>query len=97
MKINDVDIHELVKDAMDVDDEWVEDQDMSPGLSAKILSLKVLRSRCLAHAPSDVALEIAKPVISMFTTLLQNSGSFNEEIQHEYVFDRKIELCTLVN
>ena len=92
-----INIYGLIKDTMDVDEEWVEDQDMSPELNAKILSLKVLRSRCLAHASSEVALEIAKPVISMFTTLLQNSGSFSEDIKHECVFGWKLKPCTLAD
>ncbi|KAF8067855.1 armadillo-type protein [Lyophyllum atratum] len=63
-------------DDMDVDEEWVPDEDVSPTLRAKILSLKVCRYRSLAHAPSDQALDISTPVLKMFATLLEHSGSF---------------------
>jgi len=64
---------------METDEEWVEDLAMSPQLKAKLLALKVCRNRSLAHASSDTALDIARPVLKMFTTLLQYSGSFTAE------------------
>ncbi|GLB39171.1 putative cohesin-associated protein pds5 [Lyophyllum shimeji] len=64
---------------MDVDEEWVLDEDVSPKLRAKILSLKVCRYRSLAHASSDKALDISTPVLKMFATLLEFSGSFTGE------------------
>ena len=66
---------------METDEEWVEDEDMSAELRARVLALKVLRSRCLAHASSEAASEIAEPVIKMFIALLQNSGSFTEAMK----------------
>ena len=64
---------------MKVDTEWVPDEAMSYGLQAKILALKVCRNRCLAHADADTALEIAQPVIRMFSTVLQFEGSFSAD------------------
>ncbi|KAF5383320.1 hypothetical protein D9615_004981 [Tricholomella constricta] len=64
------------KDDMDVDEEWVADEDVAPTLRAKILVLKVCRYRSLAHASSDKALEISTPVLKMFATLIEHSGSF---------------------
>ncbi|KAI8986667.1 armadillo-type protein [Trametes punicea] len=62
---------------MDTDEDWVEDTAMPLELRAKILALKVCRNRCLAHADSETALEIAQPVIRMFSTVLQHDGSFS--------------------
>ncbi|CDO77959.1 hypothetical protein BN946_scf184971.g9 [Trametes cinnabarina] len=64
---------------MDTDEDWVEDASMRPELRAKVLALKVCRNRCLAHAESDTALEIAQPVIRMFSTVLQYEGSFSAD------------------
>lgn len=61
---------------MEDDEEWVEDDGVSATLRAKILSLKVCRNRLLAHASSNTALEMSKPVLKLFTTLLEHSGSF---------------------
>lgn len=69
---------------MDSGDEWVENDNMSDDLRAKLLSLKVCRNRCLAHAASDVAEDIATPVLKMFTTLLEHSGSLKEDSEDEY-------------
>ncbi|KAH0581979.1 hypothetical protein H2248_011642 [Termitomyces sp. 'cryptogamus'] len=66
-------------DEMDVDEEWVPDEDMSPTLRAKILALKVFRYRCLAHVADEKAVEISTPVFRMFTQLLEYSGSFTGE------------------
>ena len=52
---------------------------MSIDLRAKILALKVCRNRCIAHAGSETALEIAQPVIRMFSTVLQHEGSFSAD------------------
>lgn len=64
---------------MDDSEEWVEDDDVSAASRAKILSLKVCRNRCLVHATSDSALEISKPVVKMFATLLDNRGSLTPD------------------
>ena len=66
----------LIIGKMVVDDEWISDEHLSYGLRAKILALKVCRNRCIAHAAADTALDIARPVIRMFSTVLQYEGSF---------------------
>ncbi|KAG6864378.1 hypothetical protein C0991_010047 [Blastosporella zonata] len=71
---------------MDVDEEWVADEDMSPTLQAKILALKVYRYRSLAHKADDKAVEISTPVFKMLATLLEYSGSFVGEAGEESVF-----------
>ena len=68
---------------MDTDVEWVEDKDASPFLRAKILSLKICRNRCLAHAASETALDIALPVLRMLTALLEHGGSFTSDATDE--------------
>ena len=70
---------------MDTDEEWVEDDQMSPQLRTKILALKTCRQRCITHAQSETALDIARPVLRMFTTLLEYSGSFTQDANDEYV------------
>lgn len=64
---------------MDVDDDWVEDDDMPPIQKARILALKVCRNRCIANAPAETALELATPALKMFSTLLEHSGSFSAD------------------
>lgn len=68
---------------MDDDEEWIENDAVSATLRAKILSLKVCRNRSLAHASSDTALEMSKPVLKLLTTLLEHSGSFAEDTADE--------------
>lgn len=73
----------ISQNAMQDDEEWAEGDAVSATLRAKILSLKVCRNRSLAHASSDNALEISKPVLKLFTTLLENSGSFAADTTDE--------------
>lgn len=61
------------------EEDWVDDP--PPPLRAKVLALKVCRNRCLAHAQSDTAREIAAPVIRMFSTVLQYEGRFRADAQ----------------
>lgn len=75
----------ILQDQMDDGEEWVEDEDLSNNLRAKLLSLKVCRNRCLAHASADRPLEIATPVLKLFATLLEHSGSLNPDVVEEYV------------
>ncbi|KAH7910374.1 armadillo-type protein [Hygrophoropsis aurantiaca] len=63
------------QDEMDTDTDWIEDDDVSPTLKARILSLKVCRNRCLAHASSATALDVATPVLKMYMSILEHSGS----------------------
>ncbi|KAG9311776.1 armadillo-type protein [Chiua virens] len=64
---------------MDVDEDWVTDENMAPIQQARILALKVCRNRCLAHASSATAVELATPALKMFSTLLEHSGSFTPD------------------
>ncbi|KAJ7695426.1 cohesin-associated protein Pds5 [Mycena rosella] len=66
-------------DAMDTEEEWADESEVSDNLRAKILALKVCRNRSLAHASSENALEIATPVLKMLATLLEHGGSFIAE------------------
>jgi len=68
---------------MDEGEEWVEDEDVSDNLRAKLLSLKVCRNRGLAHSASEKALEIATPVLKMLATLLEHNGSLVPNVQEE--------------
>lgn len=70
---------------MDTDTEWIEDEELPPSLRAKIFALKACRNRCLAHANDKDVLEIARPVLKMFATILQHSGSFTADANDEYV------------
>ena len=69
---------------METDEDWVDDESMPVDLRAKILALKVCRNRCIAHAGSETALEIAQPVIRMFSTVLQHEGLFSADANDLY-------------
>lgn len=64
--------------------DWVENEEISDELRAKILALKVCRNRCLAHAEADNAAEIATPVLKMLATLVEHEGSLIPNIAEEY-------------
>lgn len=64
---------------MDDGEEWAEDDDVSLACKAKILSLKVCRNRCIAHAAAETALDISKPVVKMLATILHNRGSLTAD------------------
>ncbi len=80
---------------MDVDSEWVERSDVPPSLNKKIKALKVCRNRCLAHATSDTALDIATPVLRMLFALLEHGGSLKAENEDELVYLHRFEYCCL--
>ncbi|KZT28070.1 hypothetical protein NEOLEDRAFT_1130032 [Neolentinus lepideus HHB14362 ss-1] len=65
------------------EDEWVSDENMTPQLRSKLLSIKIYRNRCLAHASSESALDIATPVLKMLITLLEHEGSFQDDTQDD--------------
>jgi sister-chromatid-cohesion protein PDS5 len=71
---------------MDTEADWVEDDDVAPRLRARILALKVCRNRCLAHASTDTALEVATPVLKMLSTLIDHGGSYSADATDESVF-----------
>ncbi|KAF8434558.1 cohesin-associated protein Pds5 [Boletus edulis BED1] len=64
---------------MDVDDDWVQDDELAPIQKARILALKVCRNRCLANASVENAVGLATPALKMFSTLLEHSGSFSAD------------------
>ncbi|RDB27480.1 Sister chromatid cohesion protein pds5 [Hypsizygus marmoreus] len=82
---------------MDVDEEWVTDEDVSPTLRAKILSLKVCRNRSLAHASPDKGLDIAAPALKMFATLLEHNGSFTGDANEDPKFMSRMRLQAAVS
>jgi len=63
--------------------DWVENEEVPDELRAKILALKLCRNRCLAHAESENATEIATPVLKMFATLVEHEGSLIPNIAEE--------------
>jgi sister-chromatid-cohesion protein PDS5 len=73
----------LCQDDLNQEVEWVENADVSDDLRRKLLSLKVCRNRCLAHATSEQALEIATPVLKLLVMLVEYDGSLNPEIEEE--------------
>ncbi|KAF7975521.1 hypothetical protein HWV62_9337 [Athelia sp. TMB] len=66
-------------ETMDDGEEWAEDDEISLACKAKVLSLKVCRNRCIAHASAETGLEISKPVVKMLATILHNRGSLTAE------------------
>lgn len=76
----------VLQDAMNVEEEWIEDSQMSPDLRAKLFAVKACRNRCLAHAGSSDEMEIAKPVLRMLITLLQHGGSLSADATDECVY-----------
>lgn len=63
-----------------VDEEWFEDDEVPDELRSKILALKVLRNRCLAHKSKEQALEIATPVLKLFAALIDFEGSVSNRV-----------------
>lgn len=68
---------------MDDGEEWEEEEEVSLACKAKILSLKICRNRCIAHATADTALDISKPVVKMLATILLNRGSLAADSNDE--------------
>lgn len=69
----------------DSDDEWIDDAEVPLLAQAKVLVLKICRRRCIVHAQSESAMEVAEPVLKLMFTLLANGGSVNETDVDEYV------------
>lgn len=67
----------------DNDDEWAEDSQLNDTGKAKILALKVMHNRCLAHAESDAALDMSAPVFKLLFALLENTGSVDSSVEYE--------------
>jgi sister-chromatid-cohesion protein PDS5 len=62
------------------------DEEIPDELRSKVLALKVVRNRCLAHKSDEEALEIATPVLKLLATLIEFDGSVNRKVEEEYVF-----------
>lgn len=63
----------------------MDDDDVPPLVQAKILVLKICRRRCLVHAQSDSASEVAEPVLKLMITMLENGGSIEDHDDDEWV------------
>ena len=67
---------------MEVDedaDEWEEEEKLPIRWLTKRLALKLLRNRCIAHATSESAVDMLKPVMKMLVTLLESGGILSPE------------------
>jgi len=64
---------------MDTGYEWIEDDSMWPEVRTKLVALKACRNRCLAHASSEQALEVATPVLRMLISILEHEGSLSAD------------------
>ncbi|KAI0790526.1 armadillo-type protein [Abortiporus biennis] len=71
-------------DRMEVENDWIEDSDLHPRLRAKLLALKTCRNRCLVNASTENALDIVKPVLKMFTTLVTYGGAFKPDTEESF-------------
>lgn len=69
----------IVQVPMDVEDRWVEYDDLDSDTIAKCSVLKLFTNRCLANADSPDALHAATPIIKLLYTILQNDGSFSPQ------------------
>ncbi|KAL0958138.1 hypothetical protein HGRIS_000306 [Hohenbuehelia grisea] len=79
----------LDADAMEDEEEWAEESDLSYMALAKLQALKVCRYRCLSHAADETALELATPVLKMLATLVEQNGSLSpDEVEDPKVLSR---------
>ncbi|ELU44304.1 cohesin-associated protein Pds5 [Rhizoctonia solani AG-1 IA] len=67
----------------DADEEWVEDNQLNAIGKAKLLALKVMHNRCLAHVNSDAALDVSQPVFKLLFAILEHGGAVNPSIDYE--------------
>ena len=63
------------QDDMDMDEEWIPDEDVTPTMRARILCLKICRNRSMSHASSDKAMDMSTPTMKLFATILDHNGS----------------------
>lgn len=66
----------------------MDDDAVPDSLRAKVTALKVCRNRCLAHADTAQALEIATPVLKLLATLVEHDGTLNPEVEEKCVYQR---------
>ncbi|PPQ70235.1 hypothetical protein CVT25_011295 [Psilocybe cyanescens] len=81
----------------DAEEEWVENDEIPDELRTKVLALKVCRNRCLAHATSEQALEIATPVLKVLATLLEHDGSLSLQVEENPKFKSRMRLQAAIS
>lgn len=72
---------------MDVDEEseWLPEGQLPSLASAQVRCLKLFRHRCLKFSNSDSAMNVARPVIKLLFTILENGGSPKADMNIRYV------------
>ncbi|CAE6488948.1 unnamed protein product [Rhizoctonia solani] len=86
---------EMIPD--DADEEWVEDSQLNATGKAKLLALKVMHNRCLAHVNSDAALDISQPVFKLLFTILEHSGAVNPSVEYDPRIKARLRLQAAVS
>ncbi|KAG8711503.1 hypothetical protein FRC11_002628, partial [Ceratobasidium sp. 423] len=86
---------EMITD--DADEEWVEDSQLNATGKAKLLALKVMHNRCLAHVNSDAALDISQPVFKLLFTILEHSGAVNPSVEYDPRIKARLRLQAAVS
>ncbi|QRV81905.1 sister chromatid cohesion protein [Ceratobasidium sp. AG-Ba] len=81
----------------DNDEEWAEDSQLNATGKAKILALKVMHNRCLAHAESDAAMDISAPVFKLLFSILDNGGSVNPSVEYDPMIKARLRLQAAVS
>ncbi|KAG9124967.1 hypothetical protein FRC07_009533 [Ceratobasidium sp. 392] len=81
----------------DNDEEWAEDSQLNGTGKAKILALKVMHNRCLAHAESDAALDMCAPVFKLLFSILENGGSVNPSVEYDPMIKARLRLQAAVS
>ncbi|KAG8727483.1 hypothetical protein FRC12_022466, partial [Ceratobasidium sp. 428] len=80
----------------DNDEEWAEDSQLNGTGKAKLLALKVMHNRCLAHAESDAALDMCQPVFKLLFSILENGGSVNASVEYDPMIKARLRLQAAV-
>ncbi|CAE6417041.1 unnamed protein product [Rhizoctonia solani] len=81
----------------DADEEWVEDSQLNAIGKAKLLALKVMHNRCLAHVHSDAALDISQPVFKLLFTILEHGGAVNPSVEYDPRIKARLRLQAAVS
>ncbi|KAF8605742.1 cohesin-associated protein Pds5 [Ceratobasidium sp. AG-I] len=88
------------QDAMltdDGDEEWVEDSQLNDMGKAKILALKVMHNRCLAHVDSDAALDMSAPVFKLLFAILEHGGAVKPNVEYDPMTKARLRLQAAVS
>ncbi|EJT99367.1 hypothetical protein DACRYDRAFT_96151 [Dacryopinax primogenitus] len=72
------------------EDEWVDEPDVPLTARAKELALRICTNRCLAHAASEQAVDIARPVISLLFNILETGGTPFQGVQQSLLDKSRI-------